>query len=124
MLLVHESVKHLSLTQLLQDPRSRSGGLPFASAEYGHSSHLAAEIFMARTGAQWLHVPFRGTGPATRALIAGEVLVMFVPAGSVHALLATGRVHAVAVADAKRLDMLPSLPTLAEMGVKVLSHWR
>ena len=79
---------------------------------------------MARTGAQWLHVPLRGTGPATRALIAGEVLVMFVPASSVHALLATGRVHAVAVADAKRLDMLPSLPTLAEMGVKVLSHWR
>ena len=124
-LLVHVSIKHLSLTQLLADPRSQSGELPFASAGYGTSSHLSAEIFMERTGARWLHVPFRGTGPATKALISGEVLAMFVPAGSVQALLATGRVHAVAVAAAKRLDTLATIATLAELGVNgaEFSQW-
>ena len=124
-LLVHESIKHLSLTQLLADPRSQSGEMPFASAGYGHSSHLSAEIFMERIGARWLHVPFGGTGPATKALISGEVLAMFVPAGSVQALLATGRIHAVAVAAAKRLDTLATIATLAELGVNgaEFSQW-
>lgn len=80
---------------------------------------------MSRTGARWLHVPYRGTGPATRALIAGEVQVMFVPAGSVRALLATGRAFAVAVAHSQRLESLPTTPTLAEVGVQgaEFSQW-
>ena len=83
---------------------------------------------MERTGARWLHVPYRDTGPATKALILGEVLAMFVPSGSVQALLATGRVHAIAVAAAKRLDTLATIATiatLAELGVNgaEFSQW-
>jgi len=124
-MVVHESLKGMSLAQLLADPRSRTAGLAYASAGYGHSSHLAAEVLMARTGARWLHVPYRGTGPASRALIAGEVQLMFVPAGSVQALLATGRAFAVAVAHPQRLESLPSTPTFAEVGVQgaEFSQW-
>ena len=117
-LMVHESLKGLSLSQLLQDPRSRAGGLAYASAGYGQSSHLAAELFMARTGVRWLHVPYRGTNPATLALLAGEVQVMFVPASSALALLAKGRVHALAVAHPQRLAGLPGTPTLGELGIQ------
>lgn len=116
-LLVHESLKRLTLKQLLADPRSRSGGFSYGTAGYGHSSHLAAEVFKARVGSNWLHVPYRGTGPATRALMAGEVQLMFVPAGSVQTLLASGRVHAVAVAHSHRLDTFASIPTFAELGL-------
>ncbi len=124
-LVVHESLKGLSLAQVLEDPRSRSAGLAFASAGYGHSSHLAAEVFMARTGARWLHVPYRGTGPASRALIAGEVQLMFLPAGSAQTVLATGLAHAVAVAHPRRLESLPATPTFAEVGVRgaEFSQW-
>jgi len=124
-LVVHQSLKGLTLAQLLDDPRSRAAGLSFASAGYGHSSHLAAEVFMSRTGARWLHVPYRGTGPASRAVIAGEVQLMFVPAGSVQNLLATGRAVAVAVAHPRRLESLPATPTLNEMGVQgaEFSQW-
>jgi len=124
-LVVHESLKGLSLTQLVEDPRSRTAGLAYATAGYGHSSHLAAEVFMGRTGANWLHVPYRGTGPASRALIGGEVQLMFVPAGSVQPLLATGRAFALAVAHPQRLASLPSTPTLAELGVQgaEFSQW-
>ena len=117
-LVVHESLKGLGLKALLDDPRSRHGGLAFASAGYGHSSHLAAEVMMSRTGARWLHVPYRGTGPATKGLAAGDVQLMFIPAGSVQAVLTTGKVQALAVAHPSRLASLPAVPTLAELGVE------
>jgi tripartite-type tricarboxylate transporter receptor subunit TctC len=116
-LLVHESLKGLGLSQLLADPRSRNRGLAYASAGFGHSSHLAAEVFMRSTGARWLHVPYRGTAPASRALLGGEVQLMFVPSGSVQPLLASGKAQAIAVSHPQRLAALPQTPTLAELGV-------
>lgn len=116
-LVVHESLKGMTLAQLLADPRSRNGGLAYASAGYGHSSHLAAEAFIARTGTRWLHVPYRGTAPASRALLAGEAQLMFVPAGSVQTLLGSGHAQALAVAHPRRLAAFPGTPTLAELGV-------
>lgn len=105
------------LQQLLRDPRSRNNGWSFGSAGFGHTSHLAAEVLMARTASRWLHVPYRGTAPALRALMAGEVDLMLVPAASVPAAVATGRVSAVAVAQAERLPALPEVPTLRQLGV-------
>ena len=124
-LIVHQSLKDMSLAQLLQDPRSRSGGFAFATAGYGHSSHLATEVMMSRTGARWLHVPYRGTGPASKALVSGDVQMMFVPAGTAQTVLATGMTYALAVAHPRRLESLPNVPTLAELGVKnaEFSQW-
>ena len=117
-LLVHESLKDLSLAQLIRDPRSRNEGLAFASAGYGNTSHLAGEVFMAQTGCRWLHVPYRGTSPALRALMAGDVQLMFAPASSLSTALGNGRVHALAVGQAQRLPQWPAIRTLAEQGVK------
>ncbi len=124
-LVLHQSLKRLTLSQLLQDPRSRTGELAFASAGYGHSSHIAAEVVMAATGARWLHVPYRGTGPASKAMITGEVQLMFVPAGSVAPLLASGKAQAMAVAYHQRLEALPDTPTFAELGLQGVefSQW-
>jgi tripartite-type tricarboxylate transporter receptor subunit TctC len=116
-LLVSDALKGMTLQQLLQDPRSRNKGFSFGSAGYGHSSHLAPELFMARTGANWLHVPYKGNGPALRALIAGEIHILFLSVPSVPAALATGKVHALGVANHERLAILPQLPTLTELGV-------
>jgi tripartite-type tricarboxylate transporter receptor subunit TctC len=113
-LLVHESVRKLGLSGLLDN----SSVLAYASAGYGHSSHLASELLQSRTGARWLHVPFKGTASGARALMAGTVQMMFAPAGSVQTMLAQGKVHAVAVAHPKRLNFLTTTPTLAELGVK------
>jgi tripartite-type tricarboxylate transporter receptor subunit TctC len=117
-LVAHESLRGLTLSQILADPRSTGGRFAYASAGHGHSSHLAAEAVMARSGAKWLHVPYRGTGPATRALAAGEVQLMLMPAGSVKGVLATGRTHAVAVAHQRRLEALPDVPTFSESGLR------
>lgn len=117
-MLVSDALKGMTLQQILQDPRSRNKGFSFGSAGYGHSSHLAPELFMARTGANWLHVPYKGNGPAQQALIAGEIQILFLSVPSVPAALATGKVHAVAVANRERLDILPQVPTLTELGVR------
>jgi len=116
-LLVSDVLKGMTLQQLLQDPRSKSKGISFGSAGYGHSSHLAPELFMARTGVDWLHVPYKGNGPALRALVAGEIHILFLSVPSVPAALSTGKVHALAVANHERLAVLPDVPTLRELGV-------
>ncbi|MFO1199376.1 MAG: tripartite tricarboxylate transporter substrate binding protein [Burkholderiaceae bacterium] len=117
-LVAHASVGAGGLPALLGDARSRDGRLAYASAGFGHSSHLAAELFMERTGGRWLHVPYPGTNPALRALVAGEVQLMFVPSGSVRTVLAGGGVRALAVAHGRRLPTLPQVPTLAELGIR------
>jgi len=113
-LMVHESVKSFGIKGLI-DPTTK---LAYSSAGHGNSSHIAAEIMAYRTGASWLHVPFKGTGPASQALLAGHVQLMFVPSGSALSLAASRSVHAVAVAHSSRLDILPTIPTLNELGVK------
>lgn len=116
-LVTSSALKDLSLSQLLKATNGPHQ-LSFASAGFGHTSHLSAEIFMARTGAKWLNVPYRGTAPALRALLAGEVQVMFVPASSLSMAVSGGKAQARAVAHATRLPQLPDLPTLAELGVR------
>ncbi len=117
-LVVGETLKGMTLAQILQDPRSGNQGLSFGSAGYGHTSHISAELFMSRTGSRWLHVPYKGTAPALRALMGGEVQLMFVPASSVATAVASGKVHPVAVAHHERLPQLHDIPTLRELGVK------
>jgi tripartite-type tricarboxylate transporter receptor subunit TctC len=114
---VSEALKGMSMAQVLQDARSRTGGLSFGSAGFGHSSHIAAEIFMAATGVKWLHVPYKGNGPALRGLMAGEIQVLFLSATSVAAAVATGKVHPLAAGHRERLPELPGTPTLSELGV-------
>ena len=112
-LMVHESLRGITLEQLV-----KRTDIAFATSGRGQTSHVAAEIFMARTGARWLHVPYRGTGPAVRGLVGGEVQVMFLPAGAVAGAVATGRAWPLAAAHPARLPSQPGVPTLAELGVR------
>src|SRR5215470_17714176 len=73
MLAVHPSVPARSIDQLIALAKSKPGGLNYASAGIGNFSHLAMELFALSTGVKLVHVPYRGTGPASLALISGEV---------------------------------------------------
>jgi tripartite-type tricarboxylate transporter receptor subunit TctC len=91
--------------------------LAYGSAGYGHSSHLAAELLRHQTRAAWLHVPYKGTAAALRALLAGEVQMVLAPLSSAMSAMQTGKAHAVAVAHGTRLRVLADVPTLREAGV-------
>jgi len=116
---------HQTLAQWLGDARAKAGALALAHSGNGAVSHLAGEILQRRTGVQLNLVPYRGSGPALSDVAGGQVSAHFSTLASASALVAAGRVKPVAVASAKRLPVMPDVPTLAELGVPdmVIEQW-
>jgi tripartite-type tricarboxylate transporter receptor subunit TctC len=114
MLAVHPSTPARSVAELIALAKAKPGGLAYASAGVGNFSHLAMELFALQTGIKLLHVPYKGTGPASLALIGGEVQMGF---NNVQTLLQNsqaGQIIGLAVAEPKRMPGLPDLPAVAE----------
>jgi tripartite-type tricarboxylate transporter receptor subunit TctC len=88
----------------------------FASVGAGSASHLAMEVLASSVGADLVHVPYKGSGAAVTALLAGESDLAVLPAAAVVAQIKAGKLKALAVASAKRSALLPDLPTMAESG--------
>jgi tripartite-type tricarboxylate transporter receptor subunit TctC len=91
--------------------------LTFASIGAGSISHLAMETVAARAGADFVHVPYRGSGAAVTAVLTGEVDMALLPAAAVMPHIKAGKMRGLAVASAQRSPSLPDLPTLAESGL-------
>lgn len=106
-----KSVKELVAAAKAQ-PRKITGGIPGLVTP----PHLLTELFKLRTGADLNLVPYKGGGPATMDLIAGHIDVMFIGAPSVVEFIKSGRLKALAVANDKRSNLLPEVPTMAESG--------
>jgi len=80
----------------------------------GSVSHMAGELFKIMTGVDMLHVPYRGAAPALNDLIGGRVQVMILPITSSIEHIRAGRLRALGVTMAARLDVAPDVPTVAE----------
>jgi len=106
-----------SVQDLINFLKSNPGKVNVGSSGNGTSIHLAAELFKAMTGTQMEHVPFRGSGPAVTALMAGDVQLMFDNLPSSMGGIQSGRLKALAVTSAERSPSLPDLPTISESGV-------
>jgi len=116
-LVVHPSLPVKSVSGLIALARARPGELNYSSGTMGAASHLAAELFRTMAGIKIVRVPYRGTGAAFTALIAGQVQVMFPTAGSVTPHLKSGRLKALAVTTAQPSALFPGLPTIAASGL-------
>ena len=117
-LVVHPSLPAKSVAELAALARARPGQVQYGSAGSGSTPHLAAELFKTMAKVEMTHVPYRGTGPATIGLLAGEISVMFLPTTNAVPLARAGRVRGLAVTTAARVAALPELPTVAEAGMK------
>lgn len=116
LLVVHPSVAARTLKDFVAYAKARPGKLNYGSAGTATTTHLVMATFASRAGLDMTHVPFKGNGPATTAVLAGEVQVLF---GAVPPLLPhvnTGRIHALAISSGKRSQSLPDIPTVAESG--------
>ena len=113
-LVVHPSVPARTVKELIAVAKARPGALNFASNGSGTLSHLTAELFMQRAGIRMVHVPYKGAAPATIDTMAGNVSLLFAAYPSVSAQERAGRLRALAVTSAKRADIAPNLPTVAE----------
>ena len=116
-LLVRQDFPAKSVQQFMAYAKANPGKLTFASQGPGTTSHLTAELFMKLTGTKMVHVPYRGTGPALNDLIAGHVDFIFMELASAYKLHEGGKARILAVATEKRLDILPDIPTLIEVGL-------
>lgn len=116
MLVLHPSVKADSVKELIDLAKAKPNSLNYASAGVGSPLNLAAELFKVRAGINMAHVPYKGGGPASRAVVAGEVQVLFGSLPSSFPHVKAGRLKALAVTGPKRAEVAPELPTVAESG--------
>ncbi len=114
MLAVHPSVPARSVSDLIALAKAKPGALAYASAGVGNFSHLAMELFSQAAGVKLLHVPYKGTGPASLALIGGEVQMGFNNVQTLLQSVQAGQLVALAVAEPKRMPALPDVPAVAE----------
>jgi tripartite-type tricarboxylate transporter receptor subunit TctC len=114
LLTVNPAVPVKTLEEFLEHARRARPALAYASIGNGSQHHLVMEMLKARAGIELLHVPFKGGGPATVALLSGEVAAMF-GGNSVAGHVRTGKLRALAVAGRQRAAAYPDLPRLAEL---------
>ena len=113
-LVVHPSLPVKSVRELIALARARPDQIAFGSGGNGTSTHLGGEILPLMAGVRMVHVPFKGTGPATIAVISGEISWQFVAILAVIPHIRSGRLRAIAVSSAQRASVLPDVPPVAD----------
>ena len=97
--------------------RKTQGGLAYSTAGAMTITHIAGELMAQQTGANFLHVPYKGGGPAVADVLAGHVPLAFVSATSVEQYIRSGHLIGLGVPSGKRSATLPEVPTFIESGL-------
>lgn len=116
-LVIHPGVQAKSVQEFIALAKAKTGQLNYASGGTGTTTHLAAELFKLSTGANIVHVPYKGTGQALSDLIGGQVQMMMSSMLPAIPHVRAGRLRGLAVTSARRAAVYPELPTLAESGL-------
>ena len=106
-----------TLQQLIAYAKARPGQIDYASSGNGSSQHLFGALFMSLADIRMMHIPYKGSAPATTDLIAGQVSVGFPGIALVLPHTKAGRLRALAVTSAERSKAMPDVPSIAEAGV-------
>jgi tripartite-type tricarboxylate transporter receptor subunit TctC len=103
-----------SVAEFIAYAKANPGKINMASGGVGSTGHVAGELFNMMAGLKMAHVPYRGEAPAVTDLLAGQVQVLFSTPGSVVSFIKAGSLRPLAVTNAKRMEILPDVPALAE----------
>src|SRR5476649_39583 len=124
-LVVHPSVAANSVRELIALAKAKPGALVYATSGVGTSGHLAMELFKRMAGVDMVHVPYKGAGASTAAIVAGQVQVLSTALGAAFPQIKSGRLRALAVTGLKRTAVAPEIPTAAESGLPgyVVDGW-
>ena len=117
LMVVGPSVPARNLQEFLAWAKAQRGGVSYASAGNGTSSHLAGELLKLRTGAPLEHVPYRSGAQAVTDVVAGQVPMLVYQVTAVLPFVRDGKLRAIASTSARRLEWTPEVPTVVEQGV-------
>jgi tripartite-type tricarboxylate transporter receptor subunit TctC len=117
MLVVHPSTNVHTVKELIALLKASPGKYSYGSSGNGTIVHLAGEMLRGAAGVEVQHVPYKGSNPATQAILGGEVTFVFSTMPPAIANAKAGRLRALAVTTPKRVSAAPDVPTMAEAGV-------
>jgi tripartite-type tricarboxylate transporter receptor subunit TctC len=114
-MVVHPSVPAKTLPEFIAYAKAHPGKLSYGSGGIGGITHITAELFKQQAGGlDILHVPYRGAAPALTDLLGGQVQALFINVAPIIGYIETGKLRALAITTATRLDALPEIPTIGE----------
>ena len=118
-LVAHPKFPANNLKELVAYGKANPGKINWASSGNGAGGHLGLVLFAKIAGIQVVHIPFKGAGPASIAVLAGEADMILANTAVFTAHIKAGKLKALGVSASKRMDILPDLPTFAEQGYPI-----
>ena len=118
MLAVHPSTPFRSVQDVIALSKKEPNKWSYGTSGVGGPHHLSGEYFKSVTGAQLLHVPYKGGGPAMTDLMGGQVPMLFTSLGPAVGAVKGGKIRAIAVTSLTRSAAFPDVPTMDELGLK------
>jgi tripartite-type tricarboxylate transporter receptor subunit TctC len=114
-----------TLAEVIAISKKDPNGLSYGTSGSGGTPHIAGELLKQKTGANLVHVPYKGGGQALLDLLGGNIPLVYTAVAGANQYVATGRIRAIAVSSAKRSPSMPDVPTFIESGVKdfVIDDW-
>jgi len=116
-LMVHPSVPVQNLNEFVQHLKANPGKVSYGSAGNGNITHLGAFLVLQQKGVQANHIPYKGSIPALTDLVGGQTQFMTDTVNSALPFIKDNKLRAIAVTSLKRTQVLPGVPTLAELGM-------
>lgn len=124
LIVLHPSLPARNVKEWVALAKARPGQINYASSGIGSISHLSTELFAMMAGIQLTHVPYKGTGQSITDTIAGQNQMLFSAIASAVPHVKSGRLRAIAATSARRVPVLPQVPTVIESGYAYeVSNW-
>jgi tripartite-type tricarboxylate transporter receptor subunit TctC len=118
LVIVNSGSSFKTLQELISAARAKPGALNYGSAGIGSATQLAGEYIFMESGTRMNHVPFKGVQEAVTEVLGGRIETAFPPIALALPMVKDGKLRALATTGNRRSDLLPSVPTVAELGFK------
>ena len=114
-----------NLADVIEISKKNPNGLSYGTSGAGGTPHIAGELFKQKSGANLVHIPYKGGGQALLDLLGGNIPLVYTAVAGANQYVSSGRIKAIAVSSAKRSPGMPDVPTFIEGGLKdfVIDDW-
>jgi tripartite-type tricarboxylate transporter receptor subunit TctC len=116
-LVAHPSVPAKTLLEVIELSKTQPGGLSYGTSGTGGTPHIAGELLKLRTGANLIHVPYKGGGQAMTDVLGASIPLVYTAVAGAQGHVKSGKLKAIAVSSGQRSKSLPDVPTFIEAGV-------